>query len=780
MDENKIVVANKVFIIQEQLRDWSWFSPAYKVEGIEHKLFVLQEIREIEEWQKIINLFHPNLLYLLEIIPAAGEAQKNYLLWEYFESKTLNKLLEEEAVFGDFHQIAWIGLQIAKALAALEGQKLAHQNLLPENILIGDENLVKLKEFFVPQENIMEQYLKHPECWKYIPPEQIEKGQLGAIDTAGNVFTLGALLYELVSNREYTKRFSHIEQLLAEGRDPFSIVRSYCDLLTNFNFPSKTPKGLVIIILNTLTPDRDTRLALSSIINILETILEKPYKELSSATPIPATAVSIPEEKEEEIKTLSSSKIKRQSHPPQKEDSLQVSFGEIFSKITHFSPINDREKLINFLKKLLLVVEVEEQAEKPLPGVEESFPSEELSASIPGFTEEEEKSELSFVQPATTTTTFPISVSTAVPEEIKTFTVPPELVSDIVNQIKEELLQLKHYWQREFEEITKFLQKSLEQICQKFSKPPPPVFEPSTSITEEAGDGREQKRELLEVATSIIKISRLLKENLQFSGEIFTFQEKEFAKLLSTEKTDLTRIKLALEELSQNLQRLKGEIFLKLYSPSSKPFPEIFTLLLAELKEKYEAIAEALLQGIIPIPIEKSYWQFISACEQLLQHYPGAKRVQMKFLQAYIERFKYIGKLTDFWKELENTSPAGLRNFFLKQLDFIIKELNCRKEFQERVSLKGDRLVSESEDVSNFYRKKLLDLLNKKYNFTQIPIQPKVTFIDPELHQLKEKIITNNLALNYRVEQVYSPGYCLGDKVIKKAEVSYYFFKQQN
>jgi serine/threonine protein kinase len=146
------------------------------------------------------DLAHENIQKIHNIGTDAGAA---YIITEPIEGRTLREVLASGAL--PVRAVLDYGLQIAHALAAAHERDIVHRDLKPENILIGPDGRVRVVGFGLAAVTQAESALAglkgvgsgttlgspaymSPEQVKGVPPE-----------TRSDVFTLGAILFEMVT-----------------------------------------------------------------------------------------------------------------------------------------------------------------------------------------------------------------------------------------------------------------------------------------------------------------------------------------------------------------------------------------------------------------------------------------------------------------------------------------------------------------------------------------------------------------------------------------------------
>ncbi len=155
-------------------------------------------------------LNHPNIVTIYEIGQAAARSSASapnedtlFIATEWIDGLTLR----ERIAAGDFpsETVLDTALQCAAALSTAHRAGIIHRDIKPENIMIRSDGLVKLLDFGLAR--IGETACGSPEATRsgavmgtprYMSPEQA-KGH--KVDARTDVFSLGAVLYEMVYRR---------------------------------------------------------------------------------------------------------------------------------------------------------------------------------------------------------------------------------------------------------------------------------------------------------------------------------------------------------------------------------------------------------------------------------------------------------------------------------------------------------------------------------------------------------------------------------------------------
>jgi TolB-like protein/Flp pilus assembly protein TadD len=169
-------------------------------------------------------LSHPNIL----AIHAFGEQDGvRYAVMELLEGETLRERLQAGPI--PVKQGLSYALQIARGLTAAHDKGIVHRDLKPENVFVTHDDHVKILDFGIAKktdEVPVDDGLTKPGSvvgtLGYSSPEQL-RGL--AVDHRSDIFSLGAILYEILAGRRPFKRDMAIETMAAILQDapaPFS------------------------------------------------------------------------------------------------------------------------------------------------------------------------------------------------------------------------------------------------------------------------------------------------------------------------------------------------------------------------------------------------------------------------------------------------------------------------------------------------------------------------------------------------------------------------------
>jgi serine/threonine protein kinase len=192
------------------------------------------------EAKTISSLNHPNICTLHDVGSQDGV---HYLVMEYVEGETLAKRLEKGPL--PLEQVLKYGAQIADALDKAHRSGVVHRDLKPGNIILTpsgakllDFGLAKPAGPFVSGETLTMSVPTSPVTqegtivgtFQYMSPEQVEAKEL---DARSDIFSLGAVLYEMVTGKrafEGKSQLSVASSILEKEPVPLSVLKPLAPL----------------------------------------------------------------------------------------------------------------------------------------------------------------------------------------------------------------------------------------------------------------------------------------------------------------------------------------------------------------------------------------------------------------------------------------------------------------------------------------------------------------------------------------------------------------------
>jgi Tol biopolymer transport system component len=187
-----------------------------------------ERVRRFEqEARAVAALNHPNILAIYDVGDHEGLP---YLVTELLEGETLRELLLEGKV--PIRRAVGIGVQIAEGLAAAHEKGIIHRDLKPANVFITKDGRTKILDFGLAR-LVKGEDSSSPDSTAptedpgtkpgallgtigYMSPEQV-KGR--PADARSDIFSLGVLLYEMLSGKKAFTGDSEAEVMTAILKD---------------------------------------------------------------------------------------------------------------------------------------------------------------------------------------------------------------------------------------------------------------------------------------------------------------------------------------------------------------------------------------------------------------------------------------------------------------------------------------------------------------------------------------------------------------------------------
>ncbi len=177
-----------------------------------------RKLRFMHEAKTASALSHPNIVTIHEIDSVLTEDNRyvDYIAMEYVQGKTLDQIMGKKPM--RVSEVLRIGAQIADALSAAHAAGIVHRDLKPANIIVNEQGNVKLLDFglakltepvaisaFAATESV---HIDAPNLTEqgsivgtvaYMSPEQAEGRR---VDARSDIFSFGAVLYEMATGRQ--------------------------------------------------------------------------------------------------------------------------------------------------------------------------------------------------------------------------------------------------------------------------------------------------------------------------------------------------------------------------------------------------------------------------------------------------------------------------------------------------------------------------------------------------------------------------------------------------
>jgi len=143
-------------------------------------------------------LAHPNIMRVFQV---ASDADRHYMAMEFLDGHTLRNEIDTKG-FLPVDRAIEIALEVLKGLGHAHANGVVHRDIKPDNIQILSSGEIKITDFgiarltFQPNLTMDGQVFGTP---SYMSPEQVVGKE---IDARSDLFSVGVLLYEMISGQK--------------------------------------------------------------------------------------------------------------------------------------------------------------------------------------------------------------------------------------------------------------------------------------------------------------------------------------------------------------------------------------------------------------------------------------------------------------------------------------------------------------------------------------------------------------------------------------------------
>ena len=182
--------------------------------------------RLLREARAAAKLDHPNICSIYEV---DDSDQRSFIVMQYVEGRTLGDIMANGGLSGN--RCLNVALQIAAALDEAHSHHLIHRDIKPANIIINEKGHAKVLDFGLaksikPTDEKPDDLSSSGAVMGTVPymsPEQL-RGK--TIDGRSDIFSFGALLFEMVSGHQAFGKDNNAETISAILNEPpnFSLL----------------------------------------------------------------------------------------------------------------------------------------------------------------------------------------------------------------------------------------------------------------------------------------------------------------------------------------------------------------------------------------------------------------------------------------------------------------------------------------------------------------------------------------------------------------------------
>ncbi len=174
------------------------------------------------EARSVAALSHPNIV---TVIDRGEHAGRQFIVFEYVRGDNLKQMLEREGRI-PVQTALELAIQVARALSFAHQNGLVHRDVKPQNVLLNGDGQAKVTDFGIARSLDVKRGMTQTGTVlgtsDYIAPEQAQ-GQ--RVDECTDVYSLGVVLYELLTNEVPFKGENFVAVAMRHISEPPPTVR---------------------------------------------------------------------------------------------------------------------------------------------------------------------------------------------------------------------------------------------------------------------------------------------------------------------------------------------------------------------------------------------------------------------------------------------------------------------------------------------------------------------------------------------------------------------------
>ena len=169
------------------------------------------------------SLNDPNIV---EVYDVGEDNGKYFIVMEYVQGLTLKQLIKKRGSL-TLPEVVDIMLQLTSAVAHAHESYIIHRDIKPQNVIILEDGRVKIMEFGIAVALNAGEFTQTNSVMGtvyYIPPEQANGG---AATIKSDIYSLGILMYELVTGSVPFKGDNPVEVAIKHMNEPLPSICEY-------------------------------------------------------------------------------------------------------------------------------------------------------------------------------------------------------------------------------------------------------------------------------------------------------------------------------------------------------------------------------------------------------------------------------------------------------------------------------------------------------------------------------------------------------------------------
>ncbi len=147
------------------------------------------------EAQSAARLEHPNIVNIYDV---GSEYGMYYIVMEYVEGITLKSYIEKKGRLS-YKEAVSIAIQVGRGIEAAHNKHIVHRDIKPQNIIISTDGKVKVTDFGIAR--AANNNTIHADVMGSVHYTSPEQARNGFVDGKSDIYSLGIVMYEMVTGR---------------------------------------------------------------------------------------------------------------------------------------------------------------------------------------------------------------------------------------------------------------------------------------------------------------------------------------------------------------------------------------------------------------------------------------------------------------------------------------------------------------------------------------------------------------------------------------------------